>query len=178
MNLRFLLLFLFLVFSFGCETGVQPPTGSVETSAYFSPRGGCREAVVRLINRANESIDVAIYSFTDRKIARALIRAHNRGVRVRVIIDYGNGRSRYCVGPLLEREGIPVRYKRGSGGGLMHNKYAIYDGRVVSTGSFNWTSSANRRNDENLIVVKNDQKLVELYRKNFEKLWKLAELTN
>jgi len=176
----FLALILFL-FPYSCRTP-QPQesygTGEIETTAYFSPRGGCEEAVIGLIRHSKKTIDVAIYSFTDRKIAKALIDAHDRGVKVRVIIDYGNGKSRYCVGPLLEKAGIPVRYKRGSGGGLMHNKYAIYDGKVLSTGSFNWTSNANKRNDENLVVIRNDRHLVELYQKNFNKLWKLAELTN
>lgn len=177
--LFFALVLFFLPYS--CKTP-QPQgnsgTGEIETTAYFSPRGGCEEAVVDLINHSEKTIDVAIYSFTDRKIAKALIDAYRRGVKIRVIIDYGNGKSRYCVGPLLEKAGIPVRYKRGSGGGLMHNKYAIYDGKVLSTGSFNWTSNANKRNDENLVIIKNDRHLVELYQKNFNKLWKLAELTN
>ena len=178
MNARVLLLLLFLL-SFGCKTPQeQVPTGRVETAAYFSPRGGCERAIINLINHSKKSIDVAIYSFTDRKIAKALVNAFNRGVKVRVIIDYGNGKSRFCVGPLLERAGIPVRYKKGSGEGLMHNKYAIYDGRVLSTGSFNWTTSAEKRNDENLVVIRNDPLLIGLYRRNFEKLWKLAELTN
>ncbi len=172
---------LLILFSYGCRTPQpqeQAPQGEIETAAYFSPRGGCEEAVVNLINHSKRSIDIAIYSFTDRKIARALIKAYKRGVKIRVIIDYGNGKSRYCVGPLLEKAGIPVRYKRGSGGGLMHNKYAIYDGEILSTGSFNWTSNANRRNDENLVIIRNDSHLIELYQKNFNKLWKLAELTN
>ena len=167
------------IFLFSCKTPQQQvQSENIETSAYFSPRGGCKEAIIDLINRSKKSIDVAIYSFTDRKIARALIDAFQRGVKVRVIIDYGNGKSRYCVGPLLEKAGIPVRYKRGSGGGLMHNKYAIYDGKVLSTGSFNWTSNANKRNDENLVIIKNDRHLIEMYQKNFNRLWKLAELTN
>ena len=180
MRLKPIFLFFFLLFSLsGCETPRQQVTAEgIETAAYFSPRGGCEEAVIRLIDQSNSSIDVAIYSFTDKKIARALIRAFNRGVKVRVIIDYGNGKSRYCVGPLLEKAGIPVRYKRGSGGGLMHNKYAIYDGKVLSTGSFNWTSNANKRNDENLVIIKNDRHLIEMYQKNFNRLWQLAELTN
>ena len=182
MRLRlFLLVLLLFLLPYSCRTP-QPQervSGSkIETTAYFSPRGGCREAVIDLINHSKRSIDVAIYSFTDRKIARALIKAHDRGVKVRVIIDYGNGKSRYCVGPLLEKAGIPVRYKRGSGGGLMHHKYAIYDGEVLSTGSFNWTANADKRNDENLVVIRNDSHLVELYQKNFNKLWKLARLTN
>lgn len=152
--------------------------GGAQTEAYFSPRGGCTDAIVRLIKGSNRSIDVAIYSFTSKKIAKALIDAHDRGVKVRVIIDEGNGKSRFCVGPLLEKAGIEVRYKKGSGGGLMHNKYAIYDGKILSTGSFNWTGSAEKRNDENLVIIRNDPKLVEAFQKNFNKLWKLAGLTN
>jgi len=177
----FLLVLLLFLLPYSCRTPQpqeQVPGGEIETTAYFSPKGGCEEAVIDLINHSKNTIDVAIYSFTDRKIARALIKAHNRGVKIRVIIDYGNGKSRYCVGPLLEKAGIPVRYKRGSGGGLMHNKYAIYDKKILSTGSFNWTSNANKRNDENLVIIKNDSHLIELYQKNFNKLWKLAELTN
>jgi phosphatidylserine/phosphatidylglycerophosphate/cardiolipin synthase-like enzyme len=178
--MRFFLLSILLpLFIFGCEKSqVSYPSKSVETSAYFSPKGGCTREIVNLINNSQRSIDIAIYSFTSSRIAKALIDAHNRGVRIRVIIDEGNGKSRFCVGPLLESAGIEVRYKRGSGGGLMHNKYAIYDGKVLSTGSFNWTGSAERRNDENLVVIRNDRRLIELYRKNFEKLWKLAGLTN
>ncbi|SMO46995.1 PLD-like domain-containing protein [Balnearium lithotrophicum] len=175
----FLLTLIFSIFLFGCENKpVSYPSGSIETSAYFSPKGGCTREIVNLINHSHRNIDIAIYSFTSRRIAKALIDAHNRGVKVRVIIDEGNGKSRFCVGPLLQSAGIEVRYKRGSGGGLMHNKYAIYDNKIVSTGSFNWTGSAERRNDENLVVIKNNGKLIKLYRKNFEKLWKLAGLTN
>jgi len=183
MRILTLLLTALLLFT-GCQKRdetkptLTPTSGQVETEAYFSPRGGCTDAIVRLIKESNKSIDVAIYSFTSKKIAKALIDAHNRGVKVRVIIDYGNGKSRYCVGPLLEDAGIEVRYKKGSGGGLMHHKYAIYDGKILSTGSFNWTGSAERRNDENLVVIKNDPELVEEFKRNFSKLWKLAGLTN
>ncbi len=173
---------LVLILSFvllGCNQLSQTNLGgeSLKAAVYFSPRGGCRRAVIKLIDRSKKFIDVAMFSFTDRKIAKALIRAHDRGVRIRVIIDHENGKSSFCVGPLLEKHGIKVRYKKGSGGGLMHNKYAIYDGKIVSTGSFNWTVSANKRNDENLIIVKSE-KIANVYERNFNKLWKLAGLTN
>jgi len=176
-----LLISLFLLLT-GCQKGEVKQTpvapGQVKTEAYFSPKGGCTEAIVKLIESSHDNIDVAIYSFTSRKIAKALIDAHRRGVKVRVIIDYGHGKSRYCVGPLLEKAGIEVRYKRGSGGGLMHHKYAVYDDKIVSTGSFNWTGNAEKRNDENLVVIRNDPELARKYEENFEKLWKLAGLTN
>ncbi len=178
----FLLLVSFVFFFTGCKGNrlekKTVPASQALISAYFSPRGGCTDAIVNEIRKARKSIDIAIYSFTSKKIAKALIKAHKRGVKVRVIIDYGNGKSRYCVGPLLEKAGIEVRYKKGSGGGLMHDKYAIYDGRSVSTGSFNWTSNAEKRNDENLVVIENNRELAKVYEENFRKLWKLAGLTN
>lgn len=151
---------------------------TVSISPYFSPHGGCTSAVVSEVNHAKKYVDVAIYSFTSKPIAKALIRAFQRGVKVRVIIDEGTSRSRYCVGPKLASAGIPVRYKKGSGGGLMHNKVAVIDGKVLLTGSFNWTSSAERRNDENLLVIKGVPQVVKAYRERFEKLWELAGLTN
>jgi phosphatidylserine/phosphatidylglycerophosphate/cardiolipin synthase-like enzyme len=179
---RFLFLFfifpLLLAFS-GCQqSSTTTVSSSPSISVYFSPRGGATSAIVSEIKRAEKSIDVAIYSFTSRKIAKALISAHKRGVKVRVVADEGSARSRNSVLPLLEAVGIEVRYKRGSGGGLMHNKYAVIDGKTVITGSFNWTVSAEKRNDENLLVIKRLPALVEAYEKNFEKLWNLAGLTN
>ena len=175
------LLFIFplLISIVSCQEKATPvvKADNVEIKAYFSPRGGCTAAIVRNVDRAKSFVDVAIYSFTSRKIADALIRAYKRGVRVRVVADEGAARGRRCVLPLLEKFGIPVRYKRGSGGGLMHNKYAVIDGKVVITGSFNWTRSAEYRNDENLVVIKNTD-LAKVYERNFEKLWKLAGLEN
>jgi len=173
----FFLFFLFLAFS-GCKENHTTSLSTPSVSVYFSPRGGATSAVVSEIKKAKDSIDVAIYSFTSRRIARALIQAHRRGVKVRVVADEGSARSRNSVLPFLESVGIPVRYKRGSGGGLMHNKYAVIDGKTVITGSFNWTVSAERRNDENLLVIKGLPAVVKAYEENFERLWKLAGLTN
>ena len=170
--------FIALLFG-GCQEKSSPVVnaGNIEIKAYFSPRGGCTAAIVRNIDHAKKFVDVAIYSFTSRKIADALIRAYRRGVRIRVVADEGASRGRRCVVPLLEKFGIPVRYKRGSGGGLMHNKYAVIDGKIVITGSFNWTKSAEYRNDENLVVIRSSD-LARVYEKNFKKLWKLAGLEN
>ncbi len=170
---------LFFVFLFsGCQqekAGESLPYSGI--SVYFSPRGGCEGAVVRAIKSAKHSIDVAIYAFTNRKIASALIGASKSGVKVRVIMDRETARSRSSVLPFLLKEGIPVRLKRGSRGGLMHNKYAVIDGRVVLTGSFNWTRSAERRNDENLVVIRGKE-VAQKFEENFEKLWSLAGLSN
>jgi len=169
----------FILFSSCQQSHVESTSPSeVSISPYFSPHGGCTSKVISEINRAKNRIDVAVFSFTSKPIAKALIKAHNRGVKVRVIIDRGTARARNCVGPVLEAAGIPVRYKKGSGGGLMHHKYGVIDGKVLLTGSFNWTMSAEKRNDENLIVIKGASEVIDAYEKNFKKLWKIAGLTN
>lgn len=180
---RFFFLLLSISFAFSCSfQREQKPvvsntkTENISISAYFSPRGGCTKTLIKEIDSAKHDIDAAIYSFTSRRIAKAFIRAYKRGVRVRVIIDRSTAKSKRCMAPLLERAGIPVKFKRGTGGGLMHNKFAVIDGKTVITGSFNWTVSAEKRNDENLVVIRGDIPLVQRYQKVFEKLWYLAKL--
>ena len=56
------------------------------------------------------------------------------------------------------------------GSGLMHNKFAVIDGRTVLTGSFNWTITADTKNDENLLVI-TDKELAQKYVKQFNRLW-------
>jgi phosphatidylserine/phosphatidylglycerophosphate/cardiolipin synthase-like enzyme len=53
----------------------------------------------------------------------------------------------------------------------MHHKYAVFDGRTLMNGSFNWTRSASEQNEENLIVT-NDAVLVTAFAARFEILWK------
>ncbi len=170
------LLLLFFLLAFSCSQ--QPSTvvsSNCEVNVCFSPFQRCTQRIINLINNSRKSVDVAMFSFTNRKIARALIRAKSRGVHVRVIIDEGTAKTRHCVLPLLINNNIEVKVKRGSGGGLMHNKFAIVDGKYVITGSFNWTVSAQKRNDENLLIVKNDA-LANMYEKKFQELWELAKL--
>ncbi|WP_456396449.1 phospholipase D family nuclease [Desulfurobacterium sp.] len=180
---RLFLLLLSISLAFSCSfQKEQSPVVSdtkiegISISAYFSPRGGCTEALVKEIDNAKHDIEAAIYSFTSRRIANAFIRASKRGVMVRIIIDKSTAKSRRCVAPLLEKAGISVKFKRGTGGGLMHNKFAVIDGETLITGSFNWTVSAEKRNDENLIVIKGNLPLAHRYRKVFDRLWYLAKL--
>ena len=53
----------------------------------------------------------------------------------------------------------------------MHNKFAVIDGRVLLTGSFNWTASADKRNEENLLIIM-DKDLIKKYEERFVYLWR------
>ncbi|MEM2988730.1 MAG: phospholipase D-like domain-containing protein, partial [Candidatus Bathyarchaeia archaeon] len=68
----------------------------------------------------------------------------------------------------LKGAGVPVRLDTNPA--LMHNKVAIIDGSIVITGSFNWTASAEARNNENMIVIRSAQ-IAALYEEEFERVW-------
>ena len=177
MRIFYNLLVIATVLFSSCNQNLNAPLKPPSIEVHFSPRGGCTRSAVREIQSAKHYVYVAMFCFTSRPLAEALAKAKQRGVDVKVIIDKGTARSRRCVGPMLEADGIPVRYKRGSGDGLMHDKYAIIDGKVVLAGSFNWTKSAEYRNDENLLIIYS-KSLAHHYLNNFKRLWSLAGLEN
>jgi phosphatidylserine/phosphatidylglycerophosphate/cardiolipin synthase-like enzyme len=141
-------------------------------SVYFSPRRGTDDAVIGFIDRCDQTLDVAVYAITHDGIAEALIRAHQRGVTVRVIMDKLQASSRYADDEQLAAAGIPV--KLGIPGGLMHWKTAIGDSQAVGTGSFNWTASAEERNAENWLIVRLKY-LIEAFQREFDAIWNQLE---
>jgi len=138
------------------------------TKVYFSPNGGCQEAVVNEISQAHKTIDIAMYNLTTREISQELVNAKGRGVQIRVFLDQGEGNGKYSKGRYLMDKGIDVRFYTGTG--LMHNKFAVFDNKVLITGSFNWTASAERDNQENLLII-TDENVVKQYSRRFEILW-------
>jgi len=142
-----------------------------DVQVYFSPLGGCQQAVVESINKAASEIDVAIYIFTNPDIAEALVAAKVRGVKVRVLLDGDNVDMNYSKAESLVDNGIPVRHETGTG--LMHNKFAVVDDSIVLTGSFNWTRAAESANDENLLKITSPD-LAAQYAEEFSELWTLA----
>jgi phosphatidylserine/phosphatidylglycerophosphate/cardiolipin synthase-like enzyme len=98
---------------------------------------------------------------------------------VQVVIDRefdaGNERSK---GKFFEAQKIPLRRvaaprapAQDREGGLMHQKFAVIDKRIVFTGSYNWTHSADRLNDENLLYFRDAGPLAEEFRRAFIQLW-------
>lgn len=138
------------------------------TKVFFSPKGGCTEAIAREINSAKKTIDVMMYSFTSRPITQAIERAKERGVAIRILLDKGQEKQKYAKGRYFANKGIAVKYDTGSG--LMHNKVGIIDGKTLITGSFNWTAQAEKYNAENLLLI-DDPALIKKYQERFESLW-------
>ncbi|EHE3815465.1 phospholipase D family protein [Enterobacter roggenkampii] len=135
----------------------------------FSPGKGAINNILTAIDSAHETIDVAAYSFTSKEIALALERARERGVRVRVMADAKDNGGRYSAVTWLQHKGIPV--KLNGQYAIQHNKFMVVDSITTQTGSFNYTSSAVKRNAENTIVIWNEPSTARAYQREFERLW-------
>jgi len=151
--------------------GFLPYVQSLASDVYFSPEGGIRDQIIRHINTSRSTIDVVVYSFTSGEIAQALAGAHKRGVKVRVIRDNSQSRDRNDENAFLKYNGIEVQIRSGKGRGIMHDKFAIFDGKEAFTGSYNWTNNAEHYNWENALFT-DELKVVQSYGKEFEVLWK------
>jgi phosphatidylserine/phosphatidylglycerophosphate/cardiolipin synthase-like enzyme len=134
---------------------------------YFSPRGGCADAIIRSIRGAKKSVLVQAYSFTNASIAQALVQAHRRGVRVEIILDKSQESERYSSADFTARAGIPTWIDRSHA--IAHNKVMVIDGATVITGSFNFSKAAEESNAENLLVIREAPELVAKYTQNWNR---------
>jgi phosphatidylserine/phosphatidylglycerophosphate/cardiolipin synthase-like enzyme len=139
-----------------------------KTEVYFSLSDNPQKEIIKNINQAETSINIAMYTFTDKEIALALINAQERGLKVRVFLDRSQIGSTYSISRFLVQNGIKVRIS--SNNYIMHHKFAIIDNRLLLTGSYNWTLSANNRNDENLMAI-DDPEIIKIFQNQFVNLW-------
>jgi phosphatidylserine/phosphatidylglycerophosphate/cardiolipin synthase-like enzyme len=147
-------------------------TTTAGTVQYYFPRAGQapEPVLVSLISSAKTSVDMAIYSITDQNIANALIADEKRGVKVEVISDKTESGNKYQKAVLntLKAAKIPVKINHHSG--LMHLKVTIVDKSTVTTGSFNYSASAETENDE-VFVVLNNTSAVSDFTTEFTTMW-------
>jgi phosphatidylserine/phosphatidylglycerophosphate/cardiolipin synthase-like enzyme len=132
----------------------------------FTPGGNCTERIAAAINAARQEVLVQAYSFTSPPIARALEEAHRRNVRVRIIVDDSQLTERYSLADELNDAGLEVWVDDPTG--IAHSKVIVIDGEVVITGSFNFSRSAQERNAENVILLR-DVEIAGQYAENWER---------
>ena len=135
---------------------------------YFTPPADVAAAVVDVIDQSKFEVLVQAYGFTHNGIAQALVRAHTRGVTVKVLLDAKTDSTNRYVTDLLVTQQIPLRLDAGHA--IAHNKVIVVDGELVITGSFNFTNSAQTRNAENLLVLKSTE-LADSYKANWQNHW-------
>ena len=140
-------------------TDPTSPLASQET-------GGPDGPLANAIDEARLSVDVAIYSLSLNSIRDALLRAHDRGVRVRMVMESDNlDRS---DPQKLKDAGIPILGDRREG--LMHNKFVVIDNSEVWLGSMNFTDSGAYVDNNNLMKIRST-KVAENFTTEFEEMF-------
>lgn len=117
----------------------------------FTPPSGCGSLIAQEIVKAKKSIFVQAYGLTSNGIIYQLRAAHARGVKVRVLLDGGNLSNNDSIYRELKNYGIDVGIDKMPG--IAHNKVMIIDKRKIITGSFNFTTAADTRNAENVVLI-------------------------
>jgi len=140
---------------------------------YFSPDDQVAAHLVELIRSARESIYFMAFSFTSDDLASALLERQRAGVRVSGLMEASQVESN--IGSQYERfvaAGLDIRLDGNPRD--MHHKVMVIDRRFVVLGSYNFTVSAERRNDENTIIV-DDPGLAAYFLDEFERLYAQAQ---
>ena len=129
----------------------QPQPAEI-LAIYFTPPAGAASGLIKQIDGAKKSIKVMAYGFTATNLAEALVRAKRRGIDVTLIQDEKSAQNNRETLPILLAAGIEVR----SDGkhAIQHNKVMLIDDDIVITGSYNFTKSAEKRNAENIMIVR------------------------
>ena len=158
----------FFLFCTACGSSqTQPQTAEV----FFSPSKKCENQLVELIDGSSQTIDGAVYSINNTNIVDALKKAHKRGVKIRILTDRMQAAGKSSKVQKLHDEGLNIRVH--SKHKIEHNKFAIFDGKTASTGSYNWTNPATKKNSENCVFFTDDAKVIADYQNRFNYLWQV-----
>jgi len=150
------------------------PTGSRDSSTYV---GGIDTALIEAIDNVSRTLDIAAFEWKNPAITDAVVRAADRGVRVRMVVDDEHVLEEYEDAELfgesnpfgdIVNAGIP--YRDDSRSGLMHNKFMIMDSTTVWTGSMNFTMNGTYRNNNNLLALR-AQNVVRAYQAEFDEMF-------
>ena len=144
---------------------------SAKVDVRFTPSTDCEDYIIKYINASEKTIDIAVYSINNDKIVAALKRAYDRGIKLRILTDRLQASAKSSKVIDLYKYGVNIRVN--SKHKIEHNKFAIYDGKAASTGSFNWTNPATDKNSENCVFLVRDKNAVNKYYHRFEQLWSM-----
>lgn len=145
---------------------------TADVNVYFSPDDGALQGVLQALEGAHDQVLLMGYTLTADEIADTLIDCHRRGIDVRVLLEASQIGSTGNDFDRLKAAGVDSRVDKNPYN--MHHKVIIIDGAVVIAGSYNFTRSAEERNDENLIIIEDDD-LAGAYLVEFTRIWEAAQ---
>lgn len=133
--------------------------GGSRVESYFSPSDGTNAKIEENINTADHGLYINTMLITRDFLASAIADRASAGVDTKVVI---NSEGESNVGNVITiLQSLGINFKDYTGTGILHNKVMIVDpfspesDPLVWTGSHNWSSSADLRNDENSLVIHN-----------------------
>ncbi len=139
----------------------------------FNPEDPALEnAIVPLVQSANQSIRFLAFSFTDYPLADAMSQRFKAGVDVAGVFEKVGSETEAAELRTLMCRSVPV--KQDGNRGFLHHKVIVVDEQIVITGSLNFSTNAEENNDENVIIIDNPE-IARLYLQEFERVWNLAE---
>lgn len=150
----------------------QLTVDSINLEVYFSPDDGVLNHILALVSSAKQSVYFMAYSFTSDELAEALLERAGAGVEVMGVFEADQYNAN--IGTEFDRlsdAGLQVRLDGNPN--HMHHKVLIIDEQIIITGSYNFSASAEQRNDENLLVI-DDAALARLYLAEFQRVLSLA----
>lgn len=127
------------------------PVNGTRLEVWFAPEDGVRDRIMALIGDARESIRFLAFSFTSDELSQAIIARAQEGVRVQGVFDEGQLNTPGGEFALMLAAGLDVVVDGNPD--KMHHKVMILDEAVVITGSYNFSASAEARNDENVVFI-------------------------
>ncbi len=137
----------------------------------FSPEDNVASHLLPVVENAKSSIRFMAFSFTDDKLGAAVASRAKAGVDVKGIFERRGSETQYSELPILFCAGVPVR-QDGNAANL-HHKVFVIDNRTVIAGSYNFSSNADKNNNENALIIQNAD-IATQYLDEFDRLWAIA----
>ena len=141
----------------------------IELGVFFSPQDKIiTKEILPIINKAHKYIYIPVFYITKKELVNELISANQRGVEVKIINDATNASNKHTIHHQLREAGIKVKTENYAG--KLHSKAMIIDDEYSIIGSMNFTNSGEKRNDENVVIIK-DEEIAKYLKSTFLKLW-------
>lgn len=155
---------------------IEPVTAETE---HFSPKEDLEALDIGLLRQAHTSIDVAMYAFTDRRVAVVLRQLASQRIRIRIYRDQEQFENEQQHATLREASTaqllrgmstVHIRVKQGSPRDLMHLKEVLIDREILRDGSANWSPGALCQQDNGWFFTRDRQKIY-AFAAEFEDIW-------
>lgn len=165
---------------FGPDSPINTPNElltiqGVTIENYFGPEKDIAPTIARTVARAQEAILFMAFSFTDERVGEAILGRADAGVFVQGVFETAGSETSFSYYPIMLAAGLPNLQVRQDGNPrIMHHKIIIIDYETVVLGSFNFSESANRRNDENVLIV-TDPTFASYFIEEFTAIWEEAK---